>query len=35
MKKCPSCGSNSIQVIGKVFKCKKCNYLNKPMEKKK
>jgi len=33
IRECPSCGSKSIIVIGKVFRCKKCGYLNKPTDK--
>ena len=34
MKKCPNCNSKAILVFGKMFKCKKCGYINKPTEKK-
>lgn len=33
IKQCPICKSSSVIIIGKLFKCKKCGFLNKPMEK--
>ncbi len=31
-KKCPKCGSSRVVVNGQIFSCKKCLFVNKPME---